>query len=245
MLPALLILGQTPLAPPVPSRVKSIVLVFHDFVPTRGKGSVWFDCTPAEFKTQLDALQRLGVRFIPLETLVGALKGSGKLPPRAVCLTFADGYAGFARFASPELARRGIPAAMFSHTGFIGSNVGRPKLTWAQMGSLERQGVRFYSQTISHPTDLRALSDGALRKEFVDSRHTLETRLGGTRDLLAYPNGKWNTRVARFAKEAGYIAAFTEDQRPAQTAESLWSIPRYVHTRWRKAVHDAWGVTPR
>lgn len=218
------------------------MLVYHDFVPVRAKGSVWFDCTPGEFRGQLDALRKAGATFISVETLVAGLKGQHQLPKRAVCLTFADGYAGFKTYAAPELEKRGIPAAMFSHTGFIGSKVGRPKLTWSDMKTLEGQGVRFYSQTVTHPTDLTNLSKAALRKEFTDSRAVLQKKLGGSRSFLAYPNGKWDPRIAGVARQTGYAAAFTEAQRPVQTTESLWSIPRYVHTKWRQAMRDAWGI---
>ena len=55
---------------------------------------------------------------IPLEEGVAGIK-SGKLPPRALSITFDDGYANNATVAAPILKRLGLHATFFIATGFL------------------------------------------------------------------------------------------------------------------------------
>ena len=69
------------------------------------------------FDQQISLLARY-CRPLPLKEAVSELK-QGKLPPRAVCVTFDDGYADNAEQALPILLRHGIPATFFVAPGFL------------------------------------------------------------------------------------------------------------------------------
>jgi len=211
---------------------KTVVLTYHDVVP---KKQVWFDCTPKELTDQLDWLRRKGANFVSVEALADSIRTKRPLPQGSVLITFADNYAGFYRYALPELVKRKIPAALFVHTGYVGSPVGRPKMTWEQLSRCKQLGFSVQSQTVSHPTDLRKLPTTVLAREFEQSAEDIRQNLGERPRFLAYPNGKFDKRVARQAKLAGYELAFTEASQPAERAPSRWEVPRYVHTKYREA----------
>lgn len=221
---------------------QTIVLTYHDVVESRGPGSVWFDATEEEFRDQIDWLEARGANFVDLRRLYAHLTQNEPLPKNPVVLTFADNYLGFYERAYPLLKARGIPSAMFVHTGYIGSKVGRPKMDWARLKKLDREGlVTIASQTVSHPGDLTKLTREQLADEMARSKQTLEQGLGRDIHFVAYPNGKFNQPAMDAARRAGYLMAFTEEQKPSEQSPSILAVARYVHTKYR----EAWSDVPR
>lgn len=203
---------------------------------------MWFDCTVSEFESQIRTLKQKGAVFVSTKQVGEALAKKKNLPPKAVCITFADNYAGFYQYAWPIIRREKIPVTQFVHTGFVGSKIGRPKMTWEQLQELDRSGlVRIASQTVSHPADLTQLTDAQLDKELRLSRLSLEKHLGHPVGEIAYPNGKFDSRVSAAAQRAGYRFGFTEECIPAESADSLLTIARYVHTKYLQA----WNIKYR
>jgi len=234
---AAMFLAQSPLRRLAP---QTALLTYHDMIATRGPKALWFDCTTQEFIGQLDWFAKLHVHFITLDQLYVHLTTGAKLPSRPLAITFADNYQGFWDRAYPVLKARRIPCAMFVHTGYVGDRAhGRPKMSWEELRTLDREGlVTVASQTVSHPADLRLLSDAELRHEMVDSKATLERKLGHPVQYIAYPNGKFDTRCEAAAHGAGYIKAFCEETHPAEDSSSLFAVDRYVHTKFRRAMSD-------
>jgi peptidoglycan/xylan/chitin deacetylase (PgdA/CDA1 family) len=74
--------------------------------------------TPKHFAQQLGVIRRYGVPM-RLGQLVEALQ-DGKVPKRAVVVTFDDGYADNLYNAKPLLERYNIPATVFVTTGHLG-----------------------------------------------------------------------------------------------------------------------------
>ncbi len=233
ILASLLALGAGQLTP---------VLTYHDIIPVRDKTSLWFDCTVGEFKEQIAFFRNKRASFISIEQLRLSLEGKAKLPPNAICITFADNYLGFYKYAWPILKKERIPVAQFVHTDFVGNTSGRPKMTWHQLVELDKSGlVSVSSQTCSHPADLTKLADAQLDHEMRDSMRILEQKLGHQVSAIAYPNGKYDPRVAKAAKRANYKIGFTEVTQPAQKMPDLLRVPRYVHTKYERAWRESFG----
>jgi len=218
------------------------ILTYHDIIPKRDSKSLWFDCSVQELKDQLNWLSKHGAHFVTVREIYNHLTGNAPLPKKAICITFADNYEGFWRYGYPILKAHSVPVAMFVHTGYVGDvKHGRPKMTWAQLKQLDKEGlVTIGSQTVSHPADLTKLDDTALAREMSQSKSDLESHLGHAIPLLAYPNGKFDVRCERAARKAGYIAAFCEIQKPCELSASIFAINRYVHTKYRQAWFDAY-----
>jgi len=71
--------------------------------------------TPDEFARQMRHV-RERCHAVSIEEVLDAFRGQKTLPPRAVLITFDDGYRDFARFAWPTLKEYGLPALLFVPT---------------------------------------------------------------------------------------------------------------------------------
>jgi len=87
--------------------------------------------TPKHFAEQLEVIRRYGVPM-PLRQMVEALQ-NGKVPKRAVVVTFDDGYADNLHQAKPLLERYEIPATVFVTAGQVGS---RREFWWDELDRL-------------------------------------------------------------------------------------------------------------
>lgn len=76
---------------------------------------------PARFDRQLEAL-RSCCRVLPLDEAVARLR-DGRLPPRAACITFDDGYRDNAEIALPLLTKHRLHATFFIATGFLDGGI--------------------------------------------------------------------------------------------------------------------------
>ena len=75
------------------------------------------------FDRQLAAIDRLA-HVVPLSEAVGTLATGGSLPPRAVALTFDDGYADWLDAAVPALDRRGMHGTFFLVSDILSGRIG-------------------------------------------------------------------------------------------------------------------------
>ena len=223
------------------------VLMFHDVVKERGKGSVYFDCTVAELEEMLDELTAEGAVFVSLEQLHKHLVRGEAIAEGAVVLTFDDNYQGFHDNALPILRARGIPSSMFVHTDYVGSKQGsRPKMDWDTLRSLDKEGlVTLGSHTRSHPTDLAALSEEDQEREMRESKEILERELGHPVPYFAYPVGSGDETTFAIAERVGTTMAFTMRRGPAEESPSILRVNRWIHSRWREAWDECRATAER
>jgi len=87
------------------------VLVFHSLqTGVRSNSTVM---SPADFELTLVRLEQSGFQFIALNQFHAFLEGKASVPPRAVLITFDDGYRDNYEYAHPILFRWDIPAVVF------------------------------------------------------------------------------------------------------------------------------------
>lgn len=195
------------------------VLMYHRVGEADNDWERKYCVSPERFAAQMRALEARGWKAIGLDTFFAALDGGLELPQRSFLLTFDDGFLGVHEHAAPILSALGWPATVFLVSSLIGkrdswceahnpSGATYPLMDAGQIRELQGQGFRFESHTRSH-ADLPTLDDDALRAELAGSRADLEDLLGNRIDYLAYPFGRYDERVLKAARAAGYAAAFS------------------------------------
>lgn len=220
------------------------VIMYHDIIERRGKGSVWFDCTTEEFQKGMDLIEERGYHPISLKDLHEHLTSGKPLPDKAIVLTFDDNYQGFYDRAYPILKQHSYPAAIFVHTGFVGDTKGdHPKMSWETLKELIKDPlITIGSHTVTHP-DLPTLSSDLQNEELKNSKSDLESHLGTPIDYFAYPEGKNDAITQSYVREAGYTLAFSIANQPAEESPSILCVGRWVHTRLEKALDECESKT--
>jgi peptidoglycan/xylan/chitin deacetylase (PgdA/CDA1 family) len=81
-------------------------------------------------------------------------------------------------------------------------------LSWEQIYEMSREGISFASHSHSHSI-LPMLDDDSIRAEFEESVKTMQLNLADSKRMVAYPNGDYDARVIKIAKEVGFVCGFT------------------------------------
>jgi len=197
----------TSLAPAPADSLRVPILVYHSVAPTHAGQTAeqrLLDVDTTVFRQQMSYLAANQFTVISLSTLIDALQGHGSVPPRAVVITFDDGWLTQYENALPILEQRRFTATFFVITAQVGR--GSMYMNVNELTTLQRAGMLIASHTRTHP-NLTKVSDSQLRDEVLGSRQDLQKMLGVSADLFAYPYGSWDKRVAAAVQNAGYRAA--------------------------------------
>lgn len=204
-------------------RYRTVVIMYHRVRDDRRDPDLTVS-TP-NFRRQMEYLSSR-YRVIPLSEVVDRLDADPPADADTTAITFDDGYADNFDNALPVLKERRIPATVFLVSGSIDCD--DETLTLPQIRLMAESGMDFGSHTVSHPI-LREADDATLRREISGSRVELESRLGHTVDLFAYPKGKrlhFDDRVKRAVREAGYRAAFCTENGAIEPRSDRYELRR-------------------
>ena len=176
-----------------------VILTYHSIA----KGDSPIRIPPALFAEQMEWL-KANAAVVPLANIVKALVSGAASPPRAVALTFDDGFRDFAELAAPILRKLELPATVFLPTAYCGGAndwPGQPKwvepqplMDWAQIRELAAQGISFGAHTRSHCV-LTKVGSKQAEEEIKLSRSDIEERAHTTVTHFCYPYGAWNAAV--------------------------------------------------
>ncbi|MEO8402447.1 MAG: polysaccharide deacetylase family protein [Gammaproteobacteria bacterium] len=208
------------------------ILTYHNFNPTvPGSMSI----TPARFESQLKWLKDNGFTVIPLKDLVSYLQGKEiKLPAKSVVITADDGWESVYTYMMPLVKKYQIPVTLFIYPSTISHGV--HAMTWNQLKELQKTGLfDIQGHTYWHPNfkqEKKHLSEEAYQKlvhvQLFNSKKILEDKLQTKVTLVAWPFGIYDSYLEQEAENAGYIMAFSIDDRRASKAEKLMAEPRYM-----------------
>src|SRR5437016_5705942 len=176
------------------------------------------------FDEQMAQLRELGYAVVGLDAVLAHYVDGAPLPPKAVLVTFDDGYRDNLENALPILERYGYPAVLFVPIGYLGERrplpheehlrargIVNPTLDWGELRELDSAGLRIECHGISHrPVAALELDEAA--REIVVSKLRLEDALGRQVKAFAYVKGSeahYKPVHLSLVRQAGYDVAFT------------------------------------
>ena len=210
------------------------ILVYHRFGPVVADSMT---VRTAVFEQQLAWLRDNGYRIVPLRAAVDALRGTGANDlGRAVAITVDDGHRTVYTELFPLIKRYGFPVTLFIYPSAI-SNASYA-MTWEQIAEMARSGlVDVQSHTYWHPNfhrekaRLKPVEYSAFAaNQLLRSKKVLMERLHSEITMLAWPFGIVDPELEQLARDAGYVAAFTIERRPAAPNTDPLALPRYLMT---------------
>lgn len=176
------------------------------------------------FDEQMDLLRSLDYTIVDLAAVLDYYADGKPLPPRAVLITFDDGYHDNLDNAARVLSKYGYPAVLFVPVGYLddrqplpheerlaAQGVMNPTLDWDELAEVERNGIRIESHGISHRPLANLEVDEAAR-EITLSKLRLEERLGRPVRAFSYVKGSeadYRPVHLSLVRQAGYDVAFS------------------------------------
>ncbi len=123
-------------------------------------------------------------------------------------ISFDDGGASALAPTADMLEARGWRGHFFISTGYTGT---RGFMGAAELRTLADRGHVLGSHTVSHPARMADLDAATLRREWRESRHTLEDTLGRAVTVASVPGGLYGVHVARAAAAEGITVLFNSE----------------------------------
>ncbi len=172
------------------------------------------------FEEQIQALKKAGFQTVTFSDVEAYLKEGKKLPPRAVILTFDDGYQDFYLYVYPVLKQYGYKATVFIITGQTADDEKNRfdsrweddneenlslHLIWPEIKEMADYGIEIGGHSERHPClNDESLTEEDLWREINGCKETIEEKLGRKIIAFAYPGGRNNEKVRNLVKKSGY-----------------------------------------
>jgi glycosyltransferase involved in cell wall biosynthesis/peptidoglycan/xylan/chitin deacetylase (PgdA/CDA1 family) len=171
--------------------------------------------SPPRFREQMRFLRNEGIPVLSFDEAIDCLEGKAPLPPRAVTLTFDDGYRDNYDTAFPVLREYQLPAIVFAVPGLVDGSAKLPRydrsptrmyLSWDELREMADHGFRVGSHSCTH-ANLTDLPPHAAQREILESKRILEEQLNQPVDFFCYPRGKYHRHHALMVRDCLYRAA--------------------------------------
>jgi peptidoglycan/xylan/chitin deacetylase (PgdA/CDA1 family) len=229
---------------------RAIILGYHRIADVEGDARSMC-VSQHNFQEQLEALRRMA-HPISLTMLVRGLREGG-LPPRAVAITFDDGYVDVLEHACPLLEQHQMPASVFITTGYLGSSfpwdtgagrAGQNGEARALLGDEVRQIaqhplIEVGAHSVSHPALARS-PVAEQDREIRESKAILETLVGKPVIGFSYPHGSASVVTRQIVRQAGYEYACTSYNDAVRSTSDRLCLPRFWPGDWNGQRFERW-----
>ena len=173
-------------------------------------------------------------RILSLGNIVECIREQRTFPEKALAITFDDGFRNFYQVAFPVLKKLRFTATVFLVTGHCGKSNDWERdhkeiprldlLSWEEIIEMSNEGSEFGSHGMTHRSFLK-LNKEQVRKEIMDSKSTLQERLGKSNFLFAYPYGR-QTKETREMIAKEFEGACSTELGFVSLDSDLFSLPR-------------------
>lgn len=196
-----------------------------------GEGYARYVVGAEDFKQQLSQLRSEGLRGVSVGEALKTDEGDS-VKARRVCITFDDGCETDLLFAAPALKEAGFDATFYVTVGHLDR---RGYMSESQLRELSDMGFDIGSHSMTH-CYLHDLSGARVREEVAGSKARLEELTGRPVAHFSCPGGRWDSRVASFAREAGYESVATSAVGVNTRATDAYKLSRVAVTRGTSAL---------
>jgi len=200
------------------------ILIYHSVhphLPNEVPLVRYYDVDPASFEKQLKYLKDNNYVVIGLSYLAEALEQNIMLPPKSVIINFDDGWRNQYKYAFPLLKKYGYTATFFLPSDMINHGY---FMTWDQVREMNGAGMEIGGHTRTHPYLPNVNNQADLENEIIGGKSAIETQIGHTIDVFAYPFGHYNDNIISVVKKAGFIAARSTYRGVYNSADELYKL---------------------
>ena len=170
--------------------------------------------TPKDlFCIQMKYLSDNNYNVISCDTALEHITKNKEIPPRAVAITFDDGFKDNYRNALPALKKYSFPATIFLAADYLNNPPYNAEiLNQSEIREIRTSGIiDFGCHGLTHRA-LTTLGREELDKEIAGAKNRLEDIINGEVSLFAYPFGhvkSFNKGIVEKIKRAGFKGGFT------------------------------------
>jgi peptidoglycan/xylan/chitin deacetylase (PgdA/CDA1 family) len=187
--------------------VGTVYLMYHELQipgrePCQKEGSYTrYVISESDFRAQISWLKEHEWRALS----VGEALEDSDLGERRIVITFDDGCETDLIAAAPLLKEAHFNATFYVAAGFVG----RPRfLSMSQIRELSDLNFEIGCHSMTHPW-MSELTSEQLHFEVVEAKDRLEQIIGRPVNHFSCPGGRWDRRIADFARKAGYHSVAT------------------------------------
>lgn len=196
------------------------ILAYHKIgEPSIKEWTTWNNVSAENFEKHLDYLLHNGYSVIDAETFLAGLENNDLIPPKAVLITFDDGYQSMHSVVLPVLKKFSFPAVLFIPIAYVGSYnafdadiLYEPKenmCSWDELRELEKNNVSIQSHGIFH-RHFSDISADEQKKELSLSKIEIEKEINSPVSIFSFPYGDDGTnkpKTREILEKAGYSCA--------------------------------------
>lgn len=201
----------------------AVILAYFSVDDSGAEGSI----SPAQFKTQIEEIERGGFQAINLKDLTERLKNHEPIPAGSVAITFDGAQKSVITEAAPLLQEKNMPFTVFYTSDSVDSG---DSASWDDLLTLSKMpGVTLGVMPSRHAA-LGGLPREEARRLLNKARQKHRDVFGREAEFLAYPYGQYTQTIQLDAEQAGFKAAFGQHSGPAHSGSDLYALPRFTQT---------------